>query len=383
MRPELIVKIVFQEIIFVLILAFAIQGKATAFAQEKDEVNSSIYSGRMNAITRTVAEASPAVAGINAIQVREYSRTPFANDPIWSLLFPDRIFRQRVKSLGSGFLISPDGYILTNSHVIENAVEVVVTLSDGTDHEAEIIGVDEVSDIALIKLKGKGFPFLKLGESDDIIIGEWVIALGNPFGLFDVSKKPTATVGVISGVDLDFGLQESGRVYQDMIQTDASINSGNSGGPLLNAVGEVIGVNTFIFTGGRFSEGSIGIGFAIPINRAKSVYEELRAYGKVDRSFWTGMTVQDLNRLLAKHLDLQNEKGVIVTNVEKNSPASGSGIQVGDIILKVNGSEIIDDDDILKIIEENFLRAGDSLTLLIRRGTTEKTVHLRLGNVKK
>ncbi|MCH7495272.1 MAG: trypsin-like peptidase domain-containing protein [Candidatus Marinimicrobia bacterium] len=377
------VKRLFQEIIFVLILAFAIQSRSMLFAQEKDEVNSSIYSGRMNAITRTVAEASPAVAGINAIQVREYSRTPFANDPIWSLLFPDRVFRQRVKSLGSGFLISPDGYVLTNSHVIENAVEVVVTLSDGTDHEAEIIGVDEVSDISLIKLKGNDFPYLKLGKSDDIIIGEWVIALGNPFGLFDISKKPTATVGVISGVDLDFGQQESGRVYQDMIQTDASINSGNSGGPLLNAVGEVIGVNTFIFTGGRFSEGSIGIGFAIPINRAKSVYEELKAYGKVDRSFWTGMTVQDLNRLLAKHLDLENEKGVIVTNVEKNSPASGSGIQVGDIILKVNGSEIIDDDDILKIIEENFLRAGDSLTLLIRRGTTEKTVHLRLGNVKK
>ncbi len=150
MRPELIVKRVFQEIIIVLILAFAIQGKATVFAQEKDEVNSSIYSGRMNAITRTVAEASPAVAGINAIQVREYSRTPFANDPIWSLLFPDRVFRQRVKSLGSGFLISADGYVLTNSHVIENAVEVVVTLSDGTDHEAEIVGVDEVSDISLI-----------------------------------------------------------------------------------------------------------------------------------------------------------------------------------------------------------------------------------------
>ena len=376
-------KRLFQEIIFVLILTFAVQSGSMLFAQEKDEVNSSIYSGRRNAITRTVAEASPAVAGINAIQVREYSRTPFANDPIWSLLFPDRVFRQRVKSLGSGFLISPDGYVLTNSHVIENAVEVVVTLSDGTDHEAEIIGVDEVSDISLIKIKGKDFPYLKLGKSDDIIIGEWVIALGNPFGLFDISKKPTATVGVISGVNLDFGQQESGRVYQDMIQTDASINSGNSGGPLLNAVGEVIGVNTFIFTGGRFSEGSIGIGFAIPINRAKSVYEELKAYGKVDRSFWTGMTVQDLNRLLAKHLDLENEKGVIVTNVEKKSPASVSGIQVGDIILKVNGNEIIDDDDILKVIEENFLRAGDSLTLLIRRGTSEKTVHLRLGNIKR
>ena len=293
--------------------------------------------------------------------------------------FPDRVFKQRVKSLGSGFLISSDGFVLTNSHVIENAVEVVVTLSDGTDHKAEIVGVDRASDIALLKLKGKDFPFLEFGDSDDIIIAEWVIALGNPFGLFDISKKPTATVGVVSGLNLDFGQQESGRVYQDMIQTDASINSGNSGGPLLNAIGEVIGINTFIFTGSRFSEGSIGIGFAIPINRAISVYKELKKYGKVDRSFWTGMDVRDLNRLVAKHLDLETEKGVLITNVEKKSPADKAGLMVGDIIIEVNGDEVINDDDIFKIIEENFLRAGDTLIMLIRRGNSERTLRMILG----
>ncbi|TFB11951.1 trypsin-like serine protease [Candidatus Marinimicrobia bacterium MT.SAG.4] len=348
-------------------------------AQNKEEINAVIYNGRRNIITETVAKSSPAVAGINAIQIREYSRTPFANDPIWSLLFPDRVFKQRVKSLGSGFLISSDGFVLTNSHVIENAVEVVVTLSDGTDHDAEIVGVDRASDIALLKLEGKDFPFLEFGDSDDIIIAEWVIALGNPFGLFDISKKPTATVGVISGLNLDFGQQESGRVYQDMIQTDASINSGNSGGPLLNAIGEVIGINTFIFTGSRYSEGSIGIGFAIPINRAKSVYKELKKYGKVDRSFWTGMDVRDLNRLVAKHLDLETEKGVLITNIEKKSPADKAGLMVGDIIIEVNGDEVINDDDIFKIIEENFLRAGDTLIMLIRRGNSERTLRMILG----
>ena len=373
----------YKSIFYILTLWLSVSHVADLYSQNKEKVNSFISSGRNNMITKTVAESSPAVAGINATQIREYSRTPFDKDAIWSLLFPDRVFRQRVKSLGSGFLISSDGFIMTNTHVIENAEEVIVTLSDGTDHKAEIVGIDEVSDIALLKIKGEDFPFLKMGDSEDIIIGEWVIALGNPFGLFDVSKKPTATVGVISGLDLDFGQQESGRVYQDMIQTDASINSGNSGGPLLNAIGEVIGVNTFIFTGSRFSEGSIGIGFAIPVNRAISVFKELKTKGKVDRSFWTGMAVRNLNRLLAKHLDLKTEKGVIVTNVEKKSPASKAGLLVGDIIIKVNNVEVIDDDDIFKIIEENFLRAGDILTLQIKRENSFRTVKMILGESQK
>ena len=379
---EILIKINLYKFLVIALLLALFSG-SEIFAQNKEEANAVISNGRRNIITQTVAKSSPAVVGINAMQVREYTRTPFVNDPIWSLLFPDRVFKQLVKSLGSGFIISSDGFVLTNSHVIEDAEEVVVTLSDGTDHQAEIVGVDRTSDIALLKLEGKDFPFLEFGDSDDIIIAEWVIALGNPFGLFDISKKPTATVGVVSGLDLDFGQQESGRVYQDMIQTDASINSGNSGGPLLNAVGEVIGINTFIFTGSRFSEGSIGIGFAIPINRAISVYKELKKYGRVDRSFWTGMDVRDLNRLVAKHFDLKTEKGVLITDVDKNSPADKAGLMIGDIILKVNGDEVINDDDIFKIIEENFLRAGDSLNMIIRRGNSERTIKMILGKPKR
>ena len=188
-----------------------------------------------------------------------------------SSCFPKILIAKPSRVLGPGYSSAPDGYIITNQHVVENADEVIVTLPGGKEYDAEVIGEDRVTDLAVLRIEGKHLPYSKLGDSDDIIIGEWVIALGNPFGLFDVNKQPTATVGIISAVDLDFGKELSGRVYQGMIQTDASINQGNSGGPLSNAEGEVIGINTFIFTGGGYSEGSIGISFAIPINRAKGI----------------------------------------------------------------------------------------------------------------
>ena len=349
-----------------------------AYAQSRDSVTEEITVSRETAITRAVEKASPAVGGINATLIQEYSRSPLARDPLWSMFFSSPIYRQRVQSLGSGFLVDSDGLFLTNSHVVEDADEIAVTLSDGNEYKAEIVGVDKMSDVALLRLEGEDFPFLRMSDSDDVVIGEWVIALGNPFGLFDIGKKPTATVGVVSGVDLDFGQQDNGRVYQDMIQTDASINSGNSGGPLINALGEVIGVNTFIFTGGRFSEGSIGIGFAIPIDRAKHVMEDLKKFGKVDRTFWTGLTVQNVNRLLARHLELSATQGVIVTGVQRNSPAEKAGLQVGDILITVHGEKVLEDDDIFRIIEENFLKAGDTLDFTVKRGERTKNLSLRL-----
>ena len=349
-----------------------------AHAQSREATTEAIGQSRETAITRAIEKASPAVGGINATQIREFSRSPLARDPLWSLFFASPIYRQRVQSLGSGFLIDSDGHFLTNSHVVEDAEEIVVTLSDGKEYSAEIVGIDKVSDVALLRLEGRNFPHLEIGNSDDVVIGEWVIALGNPFGLFDMSKKPTATVGVVSGVDLDFGQQANGRIYQDMIQTDASINAGNSGGPLINALGEVVGVNTFIFTGSRFSEGSIGISFAIPINRAKSVAEDLKKYGMVDRTFWTGLTVQNVNRLLARHLNLKMTRGVIVTGVERDSPAEKAGLQIGDIVVAVSGEQVLEDDDIFRIIEENFLGAGDSLEITVRRSERKKTLRLLL-----
>ncbi len=225
---------------------------------------------RENAVTRAIEEYSPAVIGIHVTRIEEYSSNPFFNDPFFSRFFPNNIYKKRIQSLGSGVIISEDGYIVTNAHVLgDNAVEIYVTLSGGKRCRAELIGTDPLTDIALLKIDRKELPYIEMGDSDAIIIGEWVVALGNPFGLFNVSNKPIATVGIISSMNMNFGETRDGHVYQDMIQTDASINSGNSGGALVNMDGELIGINTFIFTGNDYNaSGSIGIGFAIPINRA-------------------------------------------------------------------------------------------------------------------
>ena len=235
-----------------------------------------VDNSRQNAITVAIEKVSSAVASINVTQVEQYAISPFQRDPWFEYFFPPEIRQREVKGSGSGIVISPDGYVLTNDHVVENASKIIVTLKGGKQYDADIVGVDELTDLALLKLDGKNFPYVKMGNSDNLIIGEWVIALGNPFGLFDVNQQPTATIGIISGKDLDFGLQ-NGKVFQSMIQTDAAINPGNSGGPLVNSRGELIGINTFIYTGDSSRQGSIGIGFAIPINRARRIAEELKS----------------------------------------------------------------------------------------------------------
>jgi serine protease Do len=330
---------------------------------------------RRTAITQAVEKVSPAVAGINVTAIQEYVSQPIFPD-LWSLMFPDQVMRRRVKSLGSGVVISPDGYVVTNSHVVEGAEEIIITLMGGKEYKATLVGNDRVSDIALLKVEGSDFPYATLAESRDVIIGEWVIALGNPFGLFNVNYKPTATIGIVSGLDLDFGLQSSGRVYQDMIQTDAAINSGNSGGPLVNADGEVIGINTFIFTGSDYSEGSIGIGFAIPIDRVIPIVEEIKKYGKVDRSYKTGLRVQDIDRYIAEYLQLPSPTGVIVTEVQRNSAAAQANIKVGDVIIKINNRTVRSREDIFAEIQENSLKAGDLLWFEILRG--KKTLRIKL-----
>ncbi|MFQ6606408.1 MAG: S1C family serine protease [Fidelibacterota bacterium] len=341
-----------------------------------------IDQSRQNTITRAIEMVSPAVASINVIQVQEFF-TPLTPDPFLQFFFPEEFYHKRqVKSSGSGVVISPDGYIITNYHVVENATQVVVTLPGGKEYDAEIVGTDRISDIALLKLDGQDFPYARLGNSDDLIIGEWVVALGNPFGLFDVNKQPSATVGIISAVNMDFGVQQGGRVYKDMIQTDAAINRGNSGGPLVNSRGEVIGINTFIFTGSQFSEGSIGIGFAIPISQAKRIAEELKNSGRIDRSFATGLTVQPLTSKIARYLEIPFSRGVIVVEIEKGSSAEKAHLKEGDIIVGVNGKPVRNSRDILQIIEEEDLRQGDKLKLRIYRDGKYRTTNLVLGKVR-
>lgn len=335
-----------------------------------------ILKSRETAITRAIEKVGPAVASINV----EQHISSVSYDPFFGFMYPREIYP--MKSSGSGVVISPDGFVMTNHHVIENADKVTVTLSGGDEYEAEIIGSDETSDLALIKLSGSDFPYAELANSDDLLIGEWVIALGNPFELFSISNKPSASVGIISATNMDFGMQKSGKVLQDMIQTDAAINPGNSGGPLVNAMGQVIGINTFIFTDYEHFRGSVGIGFAIPINSARRIAEELRMTGEIDRGYSTGLIVQSVTRSISRYLDIPFVKGVIIVEVNQGSPADMTGLEPGDVILTVNGEDVNKPSDIRTVILENDLRSGDKVTLQIFRNGNYKKVKMRLGKYR-
>jgi serine protease Do len=346
---------------------------ASSASANPDSTNEAVSSSRRNAITRTVAAASPAVVGINVTEVRQVRyRNPWGDDPFFRQFFGDRVYTERVQGLGSGFIISADGFVLTNDHVAGNAKEITVTMTNGEKYKADLIGTDQVSDIALLKIDGQNLPYIRLGNSDDVITGEWVIAFGNPFGLFDISDKPTVTVGVVSATQMNLRSQE-GRVYRGMIQTDAAINSGNSGGPLLNSLGEVIGVNSVIYTP---NAGSIGLGFAIPINRVKGIVAELRKSGKIEREIWTGLQVQDVDVRVARYFGLEKAEGAIVSEVKKGSPAARGGFRVGDIITTVNGERIIDESSLIGIIDD--AKAGDTLRFTVLRDRVVVALSLTL-----
>lgn len=351
---------------------------AYAQTQEQKTINNdNITSSRRNIITETVKNVSPSIVGINVIEIREY-KDPFSSffdDPFFQRFFGNRgSYSQEVKGLGSGYIISEDGYIVTNDHVAGNATKITITLTDGRQFDAKLIGSDSASDICLLKIDGDDLPYVTLGNSDDIIIGEWVIALGNPFGLFELNDKPTVTVGVVSasGMNLD---AINNRYYLNMIQTDASINGGNSGGPLVNSEGKVIGMNTLIFTAGG-NTGSIGLGFAIPINKVKRIVEELKKNGSIDRNFEIGMRIQTIDEGIAQYYHLKSIKGVIVTKVYPNTPAEKGGIEVGDIILEVEGYKINNENTIFSVFHE--FRAGQTVTLKIIRDEKELTKQMKL-----
>ena len=347
---------------------------AICFVSSQEFINKS----RKTAITNSIEEVGPAVACINVEQNVSAFSSP---DPFFRYFFPPEIYP--MKSSGSGVVISPDGYVLTNTHVVEKASKITVTLSGGDEYDAEVVGFDKTSDLALLLLEGEDFPYATLGDSDDLIIGEWVIALGNPFELFSISNQPTASVGIISANHMDFGMQkESGRILQNMIQTDAAINPGNSGGPLVNANGEVIGINTFIFTGSNVNRGSIGIGFAIPINAAKRIAKELKISGSIDRSFTTGLVVQPITRSMIRHLNIPFRDGVIVVHVDKNSSAQRAGITIGDIIVTTANKKVNSPSDIREIIMEKDLRSGDRIAFKIYRDGVYLNIKLRLGTYK-
>lgn len=270
---------------------------------------------------------------------------------------PEQDFSQR--SLGSGFIISRDGYVLTNNHVISDADEIIVSLSDEEEFKAKIVGKDDKTDIALIKIDTdrKDFPEAILGDSDDLDIGDWVIAIGNPFGF-----GHTLTQGICSAKSRVIGAGP----YDNFIQTDAAINPGNSGGPLINMNGQVVGINTAIVAAGQ------GIGFAIPINMAKEILSELRDTGEVSRG-WLGVAIQEVTPELARAIGLDEATGAMVTSVYPGDPADRAGVQPGDVILKINEEDIKDPRALTRII--GGLKPESAINIVVWRN--EKTVNLK------
>ncbi len=275
---------------------------------------------------------------------------------------PDRRPDFRQPGLGSGFIIDKDGYIVTNNHVVDGADTIKVVLKDETEYPAKVIGRDPVTDIALIKIEAKGnLPTVALGSSDDLKVGEWVTAIGSPFGL-----QYTVTAGIVSAKGRAIG---SGP-YDDFIQTDASINPGNSGGPLINMKGEVVGINTMIIAGGQ------GIGFAIPIDMAKGIVTQLKTSGEVTRG-WLGVTIQDLKGDLADYYGLKGKTGVLVASVVPGDPADQAGIKPKDVITDVNGQAVNTSRDLTSLAAN--LGVGDTAKVTILRNGKSKTLEVQIG----
>ncbi len=275
--------------------------------------------------------------------------------------------RQReAQSLGSGFIISPDGYILTNNHVIADADEILVRLADRSEMKAKLIGTDPRSDVALLKIEGKDLPVLKLGKSQDLKAGQWVVAIGSPFG-FD----HTVTQGIVSAV----GRSLPNENYVPFIQTDVPINPGNSGGPLFNLNGEVVGINSQIYTR---SGGFMGVSFAIPIDVAMDVSNQLKSGGKVSRG-WLGVVIQEVNKDLAESFGLDKPAGALVAQIQDDGPAAKGGLQVGDVILSMNGQPIVMSADLPHLV--GALKAGAKANLEVIREGKRKNVELTVGAI--
>ncbi len=331
---------------------------------------------RRNAIVQATEQVAPAVVTITATSTQ---RTRPVYDWFWNRYYPGREFQQ--SSQGSGFIIDKSGYAFTNYHVVQDASRLQVTLWNGSDFPAKLIGTAPSYDLALIKIEGQEFQAAPLGDSDDLMIGEWAIAIGSPFGTYLADTQPTVTVGVISAIHRDIRQEEgSAQIFNDMIQTDAAINPGNSGGPLVNSRGEVIGINTIIFSGGTGA--NIGMGFAIPVNRARRVFDEIVKHGRV-RDVWLGMTAASINRQLQSALDLPSANGVLVQSVEEGGPAAKAGIKPGDQIIAINGVAVESREQANRMIFGSGV--GETLEMTINRKDNlvkiKITLEERPGNI--
>ncbi len=323
---------------------------------------------RRSPVVVAVEKASPAIVSIFSSQEVEQPANPFGGNPLFEDFFRDFFEaspqRRTERSLGSGVVIRPEGYILTNEHVVLQSGKVQIQLANERKLNARLVGADSDSDLAVLKVDdAKSLPHLPLGTSEDLMIGETVIAIGNPFGL-----SQTVTTGVISAVNRS--LNTGDRTYYDFIQTDASINPGNSGGPLLNIKGELIGINTAIYGKAQ------GIGFAIPISRAKRIVEELISHGTVEPP-WIGIATQTLTPELASHFSLKEKQGVLVRSIEPASPAVSAGLQRGDVIVSLDGKPLQSSEEYLQ--RERGYSNGAKLRFRISRDRQETEVVVTAG----
>jgi Do/DeqQ family serine protease len=345
-----------------LLILLALVGPAATWARgaETDPVRRSL-------VVEAVERASPAVVNVSTEQVVEQRPFPFPQDPFFDEFFRDffdpRPRRFTRTSLGSGVIVAADGTILTNEHVVLRASRIHVTLADGREFDAKLVGADADSDLTVLRVKaGDRLPTVTMGTSTDLMIGETVIAIGNPFGL-----SHTVTTGVVSAVGRS--LRSGDRTYTDFIQTDASINPGNSGGPLLNIKGELVGINTAIYGKAQ------GIGFAIPVERARRVMRDLVSYGEVRRP-WVGLSVQELTPDLARHFGTR--RGVMVAEVEPESPAAAAGVARGDAIVRVDGQEVQSREQFEQRLDSHT--AGERVRLTLLRDGEEEEVEVRTAS---
>jgi serine protease Do len=328
--------------------------------------NAQISQGRQNAITAAVAKVAPSVVTVQTEVVDQSPQDPFD-------VFFGRAQPRTQAGLGTGFVVRKEGVIVTNAHVVAGANKVSVMARDGTVYPAKVLGADETNDIAVLKIDAKSLSEVKLGNSNALAIGEWAIAIGNPYGFYLGNSEPSVSVGVISATQRNLvGSGEGQAAYFDMIQTDAAINPGNSGGPLVDADGEVIGVNSNIFSP---SGGSVGLGFAIPINRVARVVDDLMTHGSI-RSPWIGVR---LKQAQSNNPRDQLTQGAVLATVTPGSPAAKAGLQPGDVILR-EGSRVVHNpfDWYAALLD---LRAGSPARLHVRRGAREFDVDVAVSDL--
>jgi len=328
--------------------------------------NDQVSQSRRNAITTAASKVAPAVVTVQTEAVDQTPQDPF------DVFFGGRAQPRTQAGLGTGFVVRKDGVIVTNAHVVSGATKVSVMMRDGTVYPAKVLGEDETNDIAVLRITAKDLPELKLGNSNNLLIGEWAIAIGNPFGFYLGNAEPSVSVGVISATQRNLVGQGEGQAsYFDMIQTDAAINPGNSGGPLVNADGEVIGVNSSIFSP---SGGSVGLGFAIPINRVARVVDDLLTHGSI-RSPWIGVTLKQIPSSNPRDIIAQ---GAVIGTVAPGSPAASAGLQSGDVIVREGARAVRNPFDWNAALLD--LRVGSPAHLHIKRGSREFDAEVNVGD---